>query len=199
MIMPTISNSHWWGFASLPKDTDLPTHHIIYDDGTHFDDPMTLVCQIDCAEYHRNHSDEEVLQLLPHEGMLYFFAYLDYFFGELDADCPGLAPWSSDYFRVLYSPTSEDLHTHRIVDEDGKDYCRAPHWYPSDRVLFTQPRAFTDEVECEYPNHLCLLQLDSLDFNDLNFFDCGVLFFMITPEDLKAKRFDNTKCQLYSY
>ena len=191
-------SSHWWGFAALPDSLEFPTHKVEYDDGSVFDDPMTLVCQINCAQYKREHTENPNTALLPDDGMLYVFAYLDYFFGDLDADCGGMHPWDSSLYRVFYSPTCDDLHVHTIVDEDGNDFCTPPLAMQGAQTVLAEPVSFSDEVRQDYPGQLCLVQIDSLATNGLNFFDCGVLFFMISPEDLKAKRFDRTSCQLYS-
>ena len=44
-----------------------------------------------------------------------------------------------------------------------------------------------------------LLQLDESEEIGLRFYDCGTLFFLIKPEDLAARRFDDVRCVLYSY
>ena len=70
--------SHWWGFPDLPE---------------------AFVCQIRL---------EEIAELdhegkLPHKGMLWFFADLDYFLGDMDAPCGGSGEWEPGTFKVLYS------------------------------------------------------------------------------------------------
>ena len=56
-----------------------------------------------------------------------------------------------------------------------------------------------DEVAQDYPGYEVLVQLDEDDELGLRFYDCGTLFFLIRPEDLAARNFENVKCVLYSY
>jgi len=56
-----------------------------------------------------------------------------------------------------------------------------------------------DEIAQEYPGYEVLVQLDEDDEISLRFYDCGTLFFLIKPEDLAARNFENVKCVLYSY
>ena len=78
--------SKLWGCADLPHGCRYPEVEWVNEDGMTCADPMTFVCQIrlqDIAAY-----DSE--NLLPHTGMLYFFADIDYFLGNLEADSPGM-------------------------------------------------------------------------------------------------------------
>lgn len=50
---------------------------ITEEDGTEGEYPLTFICQIDCEDIAP--FDKE--GLLPHEGMLYFFAAIDEFIG----------------------------------------------------------------------------------------------------------------------
>ena len=89
--------SKWWGCPDLPKGVPYPCYepipdymaddeHIADYDEDESEDTLTFICQInlqDIAPY-------DVEGLLPHTGMLYFFAQLDYFMGDLDAPSQGL-------------------------------------------------------------------------------------------------------------
>ena len=192
--------SKWWGFPDLPDELDWPTVKAD-DDGEEFDDPLTFICQIKCADL----APFDPEGLLPHEGMLYFFGALDYFLGDMDAfTAPGMGEWPSEYFRVLYSPVSEGLNTHTLFydEEDEIPACPAP-----ERIVFSNEgesftwllgEAFAEETREALPGYVSLLQIDENDDWGLRFFDCGMLNFMIKPADLAARRFDKVKAWLYS-
>ena len=67
--------SHWWGFPDLPDGVDFPLLPEEEDDSYEGEGELllTFICQIKLDEIARY--DKE--NLLPHEGMLYFFADLD--------------------------------------------------------------------------------------------------------------------------
>ena len=98
---PLFARSKWWGSPDMPEDMEYPAA----DEG-----PLTFMCQIRCEEI----APFDPKGLLPHEGMLYFFAALDYALGDLDAiSSPGMGEWNPDCFRVLYSPSCDNLRTQR--------------------------------------------------------------------------------------
>ena len=120
--------SKWWGFPDMPEDLEypeVPVREEYVDDAgrdavDEYDDPLTFICQIRCSDLAAVDSEG----LLPHEGMLYFFAALDYFLGNLDAVVsPGLGEWEAPWFKVLWAPSCENLHTHSILYEDGTEAC----------------------------------------------------------------------------
>ena len=191
--------SKWWGFPDMPEDLDWPETPVAEG----YEDPLTFVCQIRCSDL----VDCDPEGYLPHEGMLYFFAALDYFLGDLDAALsPGLGAWDPGFFRVLYSPTCEDLHTHSLLYDDG-----SPAALPAEEIIFSQAdsddagygfcllgRPFYDEVVEANPGRLSLLQVDESDDWDLRFFDCGMLNFLISPKNLAARKFSSVRCWLTS-
>ena len=192
--------SKWWGFPDLPEELDWPSVPV-NDDGDEYDDPLTFVCQLRCDEL----APFDPEGLLPHEGMLYFFAALDYFLGNPDGICPGMGGWESPYFRVLYSSSRENLHQHTMFYEDG-----SPAVIPAEEVRFHRVGKgedcytrllgypFFEEVSDELPGMVSLLQVDENDDWGLRFFDSGMLNFMIDPEDLAARRFSAVKAWLHS-
>lgn len=194
------AQSKWWGFPDLPDNLDWPTVEAS-DEGETFEDPLTFVCQIRCSDI----APLDPEGLLPHEGMLYFFAALDYFLGDLDAwTAPGMGEWPAECFRVLYSPTCEGLNTHTVFyDEEETE----PAALPPEEIEFSQEgegytwmlgEAFPEETREALPGLVNLLQIDGNDDWGLRFFDCGMLNFMIKPADLKARRFDKVRVWLYS-
>ena len=118
--------------------------------------------------------------------MLYFFASLDYFLGNIYAPCsPGMGEWDSRYFKVLYTEDGSELHTHRIVYDDGSEY-----GLPALALSFEEcgdrdygfkllGEPYFEEVRDLYPGRVSLLQLDCEDDWGLRFFDCGMLNFLM--------------------
>lgn len=152
------------------------------------ENPLTLVCQFCLGE-----------------GIVYVFADLDYFFGDTDADDGHLGEWEQRFYRVLYSPTREDLHEHAIRYADGTSAVPeaqapdAPAMRGEESYILHTPTVWQDELAQDYPGYDVLLQLDESEEIGLRFYDCGTLFFLIKPEDLEARRFDDVRCVLYSY
>ncbi len=138
--------------------------------------------------------------------MLYFFAALDYFLGDMETPAyPGMGEWQQDYFRVLYSPTCDDLHTHHVSYPDG-----TPATMPAETVVFSKGNVcddglkllgspYIEEVTQCMPGMMSLLQIDGNDRWNLMFHDCGTLNFLISPDDLKNRRWNCTKCYLFSF
>ncbi len=194
--------SKWWGRTDLPVEMAYPTEH--YDDG--YEDPLTLVCQIRCADL----APFDVENLLPHEGMLYFFADIDEYvsaMGEVGESefQNSMGEWEPEAYRVLYSPTEKDLRTHTITDPDGE-----PANLPAERITFEEAEAnydsfkllgkpYYEEIQELYPDYLCLLQIDENDDWGLRLYDCGMICFLIKPEDLKARRFEKTVVYFHSF
>lgn len=192
------AKSHWWGFPDLPSGIDFPllADGVCDDEG---EDLMTFICQIRLAEI----AESDTENLLPHEGMLYFFADLDYFLGDLKAPCEGLGFWREGTYKVIYSSDIELLHTHIVVDENGNDAC-----LPTEAIGFGEADdegyghkllgvPFFDEVRDEAPGYVSLLQIDEDDRWNLLFYDCGMMNFLISREDLAARRFDNVKLYVH--
>ena len=191
--------SKWWGFPDLPDDLDWPTVEAS-DEGETFEDPLTFICQIRCSEL----AELDPEGLLPHEGMLYFFAALDYFLGDLDAfTAPGMGEWPAECFRVLYSPVCEGLNTHTLMYDEDTPAALAPEsisFKTPDRESYTGllGEPYLEETREAMPGLISLLQIDENDDWGLRFFDSGMLNFLISPEDLAARRFDRVRAWLYS-
>lgn len=80
------AQSHWWGSPDLPEGVDFPCSDDLGLDEQGAEATLLFLGQIrleDIAKY-----DTECR--LPHCGMLYFFADIDYFLGDDDAECEGL-------------------------------------------------------------------------------------------------------------
>lgn len=186
----------------MPEELDYPMLTLVDENGDEYDDPLTFICQIRLEDIAA--LDPE--GLLPHEGMLYFFAALDYYLGDIDAPSySGMGLWQPQYFRVLYAPNCEALHTHHILDADG-----APANLPAEAITFLasddladSPRLlglpYLEEVHEEMPKAISLLQVDEDDRWNLTFHDCGMLNFLILPDHLKKRQWDKVACYLFSF
>ncbi len=202
-LKPT--DSHWWGNPVLQEGIDLPYTVEEYADGTQEMFPMTLVCQVNCAEFLQHDSVGRFVRMLPKTGIISFFANIDYFLGDTDASGEGMGEWSANSFRVLYSHDMDRLCAHKIVNNEDGSECvipAEPLCVPQDegedsRVL-SRPTCFVDEIEAYYPGYVTLLQLDGSDRHGLRFYDDGCLFFLISPEDLREKRFEKAECAMFS-
>lgn len=192
--------SKMWGCPDLPDTLSYPESEIAEDDET-YRNPLTFICQIRCEDL----IPFDTEGLLPHSGMLYFFAEVDYYLGTDGYDSPGMGEWPASAIRVLYTPTGEGLHTHSLVDEQGNTL-----GLPPEAITFTacNPASdgfkllglpFFDEVREQYPAHVSLFQMDEEDKWNLRFFDSGMLSFLLSAEDLKQRRFERTVAYLHSF
>lgn len=193
------ARSKMWGCPDLPDTLAYPEAEY-EEDGMVYANPLTFVCQIRCEDIAALDAEGR----LPHVGMLYFFAEVDYFLGHHDYGSPGMGAWAKDEFRVLYSPTCEDLHTHRVVDGEG-NVCGLP----AEAIVFSEchdkedgfkllGRPYYEEIEELYPGWLALFQMDCDDAWNLQFYDCGMLCFMIDAADLQVLQFERAECYLHS-
>ena len=192
-IQPTqdslVGQSHWWGFPDLPESVDWPAN----EDG----DLLTFICQIRLEEI--AHLDPE--GLLPHEGMMWFFADMDYFLGDMDARCNGIGEWEQDSYMVIYQKEVDRLHTHEYYWEDGslavleaeKIAFESTNEEDFGFKLLGMP-AMTEGYENENEGMVSLLQLDEEERWTMRFFDSGTINFMISLEALMMRDFD--KCSL---
>lgn len=201
---PLVGKSHWWGAPDLPDGVPYP-YVMVHDyaAGDDYAEPLTFICQIRLDEVAPLDPDG----LLPHKGMLYFFAAIDYFLGEdspLELPLHGAA---GDMVRVVYV---ED------VPDDLRPYVMC--WEGTDESVFRPAEAlrlsggpldadglsmlsvpYHDEVADAWPGYVSLLQIEECDRWGLRFFDCGTLYLLIHPDDLRARRFDRIMCDVFTY
>lgn len=198
---PRFGQSKWWGEPDLPDELDWPEVLLTDEDGESYGDPLTFVCQIRCEDIAA--LDPE--GLLPHEGMLYFFAALDYFLGDIDSPVyPGMSEWRPEHCKVLYAPTCDQLHTHHLNYPDGTSATRpaeAITFGPSNEAddglrLLGYP--YIEDVRQAMPGMLSLLQIDENDDWHLTLHDCGELYFLINPQHLRNRQWQQTTCYLFS-
>jgi len=195
-ILPTAEDlagkSHWWGFPDLPEACEWPCNEA--------GDLLTFICQISLEDISELDSENR----LPHKGMIWFFAELDYFLGDLDAPCGGTGEWEPGTFKVLYSEDHSDLLTHEYYWEDGE-----PAVLPAEEMTFEAASetdfgfkllgmpAMTEGYENENEGLMSLLQMDEEERWGLRFFDCGTMNFMI-PAERTNDDFSNVSFCLHS-
>lgn len=193
--------SKWWGAPDLPAGSPYPVVPCS-EEGDEWDEPLTFICQIRCEDIAALDPDG----LLPHEGMLYFFAAIDYFLGM---DCPlptRLGEWSPELVRVMYSPSCEGLEPYEMYwDESGESV-----FMPAEKLDFEACGACEEgykllgrpamiEINEEYDDdYVSLLQIDENDDWGLRFYDCGMLFLLIRKSQLLGKDWHRTVGCLYS-
>ncbi len=190
--------SHWWGAPDLPEDMPYPCVTVCDDDGEEYEESLTFVCQIRCSDIAA--LDPE--GMLPHKGMLWFFAPLDYFLGETDSPLDYHIPPV-----VLYSPSADGLQPYDLHwEETGESVFR-----PAESISFSESGVaegdghallavpLQDEVRNARPGAFALLQIDEDERWGLRFYDCGMYYIMISPEDLKTRRWNKVEGELFFY
>lgn len=195
--------SHFWGCPDLPVDFDFPTY--IDSDGDEF--PYVFICQINLAELAKFAPGNP----LPHTGLLSFFAKIDCYLGDFEAhDYIGGSIGPADDVKVLYFPSMDNLQETILMDEEDNELALDPlaiefgHEIPEsgdEHMLFAPPtHREWESWDAPFEDNIILLQVDSFEGEDfeLNFMDCGVLDFLISPTDLKNHKFDNVRAIVLS-
>lgn len=195
-------SSRFWGNPDLPADYGYPC----FKDADGDDYPFFFICQLNLEEL----APYDTGNRLPHRGLLSFFAKIDHYAGYGSDDCIGGSISSPEDVKVLYFPECRNFEEFMLVDDENNpaspselkiSFSHTGEKYCDEHILFAAP----DHREWETWDHPfedweILLQIDSFsgdDFN-LNFMDCGVLDFLIAPQDLKRKRFDNVRAIVLS-
>ena len=201
--LPT-GSSRFWGNPDLPAGTGYPTYTA--DDGEKYH--YEFICQINLSDVASLDRDG----LLPCKGLLSFFAKIGYYMGDMD-NVPGIGGYVSDAgdVSVLYFPEVDDtFHEAVLVDEDGRqvnpdelriDFAHSREPYDSEHALLAPPVHREWETwNPPYEDWQILLQIDSDEGDDfsLNFMDWGVLDFLIAPDDLCNRCFDNVRAIVLS-
>ena len=197
--------SKFGGKPDLPQGVEYPMIEYTDDDGKVYEDPMFFVCQLRCEEL----ASHDPQNLLPHSGMIYVFAEIDYFLGHLNSEYGGLGKWDKRFFRVMYYDARWciRLDTHTVLCSDGV----TPYGLPKERITFEEgadPNSdgirllgmpYIDDVREAMPEYINLLQIDEVDRWHLTFHDCGTLNFLIRREDLQNRDFNKVECYLHSF
>lgn len=200
---PVPGTSRFFGNPDLPAGYGYPVY--TDDDGDEY--PYFFVCQINLADVAPYDADN----MLPHEGLLSFFAKIDPYVGYYAAtDCIGGVISGNDAVKVIYFPSCENMEEMVLLDEEGvpsspsgldMGFSTGSFRSSDEHALFASPVHRPWETwDPPFEDWKILLQVDSFsgeDF-DLNFMDVGVLDFLISPSDLELRRFDNVRAIVLS-
>ena len=166
------------------------------------DYPLTFVCQIRCEDIAA--LDPE--GLLPHDGMLYFFAAVDEYAGYDSPVHLGIGEWPKGSVVVKYTRTinMETFQSFIMVDDDDQpvtDEALEMSFSSCDDQadgikLLGIP--FFEEVREQYPDCVNLLQIDGDETADINFYDCGMLNIMVSQADLAKGLLKRPKTYMHS-
>lgn len=184
--------SKWWGNPDIPI-------------GMEIDDSLMFLCQLRCEDLVRY--DEK--NLLPHNGMLYFFCDIAYYLGYYDKfDPPGGPLWNDEYVKVYYVEEIDDVFGQLIFDDDyfpqikeRKIEFEMVGDNEDGHKLLGNPFQFEyEDWESPCEGWINLLQIDSDEDDDYNlmFMDMGMLYVIINPKDLNDRDFTKVKAYLYS-
>ena len=110
--------SKWWGDPDMPENMQYPTIEVT-DDGETYDYPLTFICQINCEDLAAFDKDG----LLPHEGMLYFFAAMDKWLGYDSPTSNDIGEWSKSHVVVKYAKSInfETFQSCILVDDEDQN------------------------------------------------------------------------------
>lgn len=176
-------SSKWWGNPDLPPDAEYPMMKVT-EDGEESEYPLTFICQIDCEDIAPLDADG----LLPHEGMLYFFAAIDDFTGYESPEHFPAGRWPAKAVRVKYSKTvnMETFNSCILVDDEdnelaeealGMEFAGCADGTESLSLLGKAPDA---EDGCISLLHICTDAEAGLQFGEGGSFDI-----LIRESDLK--------------
>lgn len=193
-----LTASRFFGSPALPKGFPYP----FYKDQDDEDMPYCFVGQINLTDLARFAPENP----LPHKGLLSFFAKIDTYMGD-DVPVTPVSGYISDAnaVKVFYFPDCSNMEEIKVLDCDGELYYPAafpvefsnePSADGDDHALFAYPTHRQWEAwDHPYEDWIILLQMDSFEGEDfdLNFMDCGVLDFLISPEALSNASFDNVR------
>ena len=165
--------SKWWGDPDMPEGMTYPVMTVM-EEGETSEYPLTFICQINCEDI----ADLDKEGLLPHEGMLYFFAAIDQWLGYDSPGTRGMGEWPKGEFVVKYVKTInfETFQSCMLVDDDGGALTD-----PELAICFEECEddapgikmlglAADEEVRSENKDLVNLLQIDE---DDIAGFSCG--------------------------
>ncbi|MCZ6941287.1 DUF1963 domain-containing protein [Bacillus mycoides] len=205
-------SSKMGGVPDLPNTFEYPTYK---------ENPLRFIAQFNLSDLQNVGMDHN----LPKTGMLYFFSIENYFEEDVDPteagrvlyyDIPVEQLRRADEIQAKYNQCAINFElTYKLPElfiEDEADSDRflqlleelSPDNYDNHQ-MFGEPFSVQDEVLYETgqymgidPQQMTLLfQIDS-DHKNCNMVwgELGMLYFCISNEDLKNRRFENTCCVL---
>ena len=187
--------SKWWGDPDMPVDMQYPTMTVREEDGEEYEYPLTFICQINCEDIAELDKDN----LLPKEGMFYFFANIDEFLGYDTPRQMGKGEWEKGNISVKYTKNvnMETFHSVIMVDEDEESLTE-----DALEIIFTKCNESSKghkmliplegDILRDYPDYINFLELDSDENIGLNFYDKGSLSWLIKVKDLQFANYKKT-------
>jgi len=195
--------SKFWGSPDMPESFSFPT----YKDEIGDESVYEFICQINCRDIIKFDTDN----LLPHKGMLYFFARLGYYIGNFFPDKPfKIGKNEQQACKVIYTPREdyENFLAMTLVDDDDEEIefpAQQIHFEKSSPLLNSDSKDYIKllgdadcnekKVEILKENESLLFQISSCMIDaevDLTFPENGILSFIIPSDDLtKNKTFKN--------
>lgn len=140
-------DSKFWGDPDMPEDMEYPML-----DGR----PLTFICQVSCYDLIDLDPDE----MLPHDGMLYFFADIDDLLGYDTGVHHTAGEWPKGHALVKFTKTvnMETFKSIILLDEDDEPVAQKaqPLTFASCSDDFAGMRILGD---CPVDGRVTLLQL----------------------------------------
>lgn len=196
-------SSRFWGKPDMPCGMLYPS----YKDSSGEEHPYFFVCQINLDDV----SVYDVGNMLPHEGVLSFFARIDHYLGYYDTDdFIGGSVSGPDAVKVLYFPSDANLAETGSPSESRPAYIpralqisfsHSPASPFGGHALFAPPTHRQWETwDPPFEDNIILLEIDSFsgDGFDLSFMDEGVLDLLVSPSDLGRHCFSDVRAIVLS-
>ena len=191
--------SKLWGDPDMPPQMQYPVIEVT-EEGETYDYPLTFICQINCEDI----APFDTEGLLPHEGMLYFFAAMDKWLGyDSPADLnPGEWPKGAAVVKYAKEINFETFQSSILVDDDDQSLTEPEmelsfEICPDDESCTRLLGQLPDKDTCErYPQHMSLLQLVSDNSIGTDFGEDGFLDIFIKDSDLKFGNWKRSKAFL---
>ncbi len=185
-----LHSSHFFGNPSMPSHIPWPTHQL-QEDNEQWQEPLDFICQI---EYN--------------DGLLLFFANIAYYAGWDTNPVIFGSVSDKNVVRVIFIHAEE--MTSIIERTEAEPLAPAhpiefssvrPPLGEPEHQLFGEPEHREWEAwDAPFDGWQLLLQMDSDEGPNytINFLDCGVLNFIISPHDLEVGIFDDVRAIILS-
>lgn len=208
-----LNGSNLFGGSALPATHTVPMQpnwrygryasYVSSWDGSTVEEPkekpMKFICQINLEELPFNN-------ILPREGLLLFYANIEYYNGFNSEGDPviGMHPCEPEHVGVIYLPPN-CMQSDREVYAPNSTQLTFDRVKPAVEDEDMQMFGRSDHLEWEDWPEECegwelLLQIDSIETKHLryNFVDCGVLCFLIERNALRNLDFSNVRAIILS-
>ncbi len=188
-------SSKWWGDPDMPADMAYPMMEV-NDEGESYDYPLTFICQINCEDI----AAFDSAGLLPHEGMLYFFAAIDDYIGYKSPLDNPIGEWPKGRMVVKYAKeiNFETFQTCMLLG-DGDEQLTEPEL----EIVFSAAtegdcNGIMMLPPCDTPDLSILLKIMSDQIGGIDF-SGGSLDIIIKDSDLRFGNWKKAKAVLKNY